>query len=383
VQHRRQGEPVLQLSSRPAGDNSKPHRQFGGGGSTSGEPYTELRRRLLAARQLTDIQRVEQLFNLPPLAALKPSELLAEMLRLCHRGQENNALFNCLFLNKLPRELRILLSEADKQALGARVDLFATHNSEQDHDVVAAVAAAPLLEPEGEDTTVAAVRPGTGRGQRCSGGDSVAAAGGARRSLDTVAAVAADSRCPTRCCTPGQAGNWVVLQPLLLWSQGQVMQGSLHLVGKLGSPGQLKAIAAGQLIHMLDQISNRVSLWTPVLPTASFHTALLCLPRDPSCLARRVSLFIAGETAWCSFDSRIRIFSWKFLLADVAFPILGVDFFRAHKLLIDPEGHALLDSTGRRFAGQLLRSPPMAAVVIGFVQPYKPMVESSSSAHNA
>jgi hypothetical protein len=59
-------------------------------------PYTELRRRLLAAHQLTDIQRVEQLFNLPPLAAQKPSELLAEMLQLCPRGQENNAFFNCL-----------------------------------------------------------------------------------------------------------------------------------------------------------------------------------------------------------------------------------------------------------------------------------------------
>jgi hypothetical protein len=40
-------------------------------------PYTELRRRLLAAHQLTDIQRVEELHNLPPLAAQKPSELLA------------------------------------------------------------------------------------------------------------------------------------------------------------------------------------------------------------------------------------------------------------------------------------------------------------------
>jgi hypothetical protein len=68
-------------------------------------PYTELRRCLLAAHQLTEIQRVEQLFNLPPLAAQKPSELLAEMLRLCPRGQENNACFNCSFLNKLPREL--------------------------------------------------------------------------------------------------------------------------------------------------------------------------------------------------------------------------------------------------------------------------------------
>jgi hypothetical protein len=72
-------------------------------------------------------------------------------------------------------------------------------------------------------------------------------------------------------------------------------------------------------------------------------------------------------------------FSWKFLLADVAFPILGVDFLRAHKLLIDPEGHALIDSTGRRLAGQLLRCPLTATVVVGFVQPHKPMAESSSS----
>jgi hypothetical protein len=95
-------------------------------------------------------------------------------------------------------------------------------------------------------------------------------------------------------------------------------------------------------------------------------------------LSRRVSLFLAGEIAGCSFDQD---FSWKFLLADVAFPILGVDFLRANELLIDPEGHALLD---RRLTGQLLCSPPTATVVIGFVQPYKPVAESSSlSAHTA
>ena len=68
-------------------------------------------------------------------------------------------------------------------------------------------------------------------------------------------------------------------------------------------------------------------------------------------------------------------FNWKFLLADVAFPILGVDFLRAHKLLIDPVDNALLDSTGRRLAGQLVRSPPTATVVVGFVQPHKPVAE--------
>jgi hypothetical protein len=126
----------------------------------------------LAAHQLTDIKRVEQLHNLPPLGSQKPLELLAEMLRLCPRGQENNAFFNCLFLNKLPRELHILLSEtdmADKQALGARADLFAAHNSKQAHDVVAAVAAVSLSDQEGGETTVAAVRPGGGGGQRGGG----------------------------------------------------------------------------------------------------------------------------------------------------------------------------------------------------------------------
>jgi len=78
-------------------------------------------------------------------------------------------------------------------------------------------------------------------------------------------------------------------------------------------------------------------------------------------------------------------FSWKFLLADVAFPILGVDFLRAHKLLIDPVDNALLDSTGRRLAGQLVRSPPTATVVVGFVQPHRPAAAGSSSpsAHTA
>ncbi len=66
---------------------------------------------------------------------------------------------------------------ADKQALGARADLFAAHNSKQAHDVVAAVA-----------------------GGRAVAAGSGVAAGSPRRSRDAVAvpAVAADSRPLTR-----------------------------------------------------------------------------------------------------------------------------------------------------------------------------------------
>jgi hypothetical protein len=85
------------------------------------------------------------------------------MMYLCPREQENNAFFNWPFLNKLPSELPILLSEvdmADKQATGAKTDCFAAHNCKLAHDVMAAVTATSLQEQEGEDTTVVAeVRP--------------------------------------------------------------------------------------------------------------------------------------------------------------------------------------------------------------------------------
>jgi hypothetical protein len=48
-----------------------------------------------------------------------------------------------LFLNKLPRELWLLLSEVDtndKQSIGARVDYFAAHNSKQCCQVAVATA---------------------------------------------------------------------------------------------------------------------------------------------------------------------------------------------------------------------------------------------------
>jgi hypothetical protein len=43
------------------------------------------------------------------------------MLRLCPRGQGNNDLFNYLYLNKLPRELQVLLSEVSMEDKQSRV----------------------------------------------------------------------------------------------------------------------------------------------------------------------------------------------------------------------------------------------------------------------
>jgi hypothetical protein len=58
----------------------------------------ELHCHLLAVHQQMDIQGVELLHQMLPLAPQTPSELFAEMLRLCPRVQENNAFLNFLFL---------------------------------------------------------------------------------------------------------------------------------------------------------------------------------------------------------------------------------------------------------------------------------------------
>jgi hypothetical protein len=51
--------------------------------------------------------------------------------------------------------------------------------------------------------------------------------------------------------------------------------------------------------------------------------------------------------------------------------------------LFDPEGHALLDSMGRRLASQARPIPLTATVVVGFVQPYEPAPATSPLARTA
>jgi hypothetical protein len=131
------------------------------GGVLPADPYTQLKARLLAAHQLTDYQRVEQIFQLPPLGAQKPSELLAEMLRLCPRGQENSLFFTYLFLHRLPRELRVLLTDvdhADRRLLSERADQLWAHYARRPHSTVACIDESSAEETEADGGAVAALR---------------------------------------------------------------------------------------------------------------------------------------------------------------------------------------------------------------------------------
>ena len=88
-------------------------------------PFTALKAALLASHHLTDYQKVELLLAMDSLGGRKPSELLADMLEMCPAGQEGNVFFVGLFLQRLPREIRVLLSHEDHsnlRVLAARAD---------------------------------------------------------------------------------------------------------------------------------------------------------------------------------------------------------------------------------------------------------------------
>ena len=80
-----------------------------------------------------------------PLGGRKPSELLADMWELCPANQHENIFFAMLFLQRLPRDIRVLLTHEDHGdlrrlaakadqlvAFGGRTDTVATATADTD-----------------------------------------------------------------------------------------------------------------------------------------------------------------------------------------------------------------------------------------------------------
>jgi len=123
------------------------------------QPYTLLKQALLASHLLTDFQRVEQLLAMEPLGDRKPSQLLAAMLEVCPRDEHGSKLFAALFLQRLPRELRVLLAQDDHRdlrQLAAKADQLQAFHKQQGHELAAVTG-------ESEDL-VAAIKKGKGGG---------------------------------------------------------------------------------------------------------------------------------------------------------------------------------------------------------------------------
>jgi hypothetical protein len=122
--------------------------------------YEALKQRLLFSHQMTGYQRAERLFAMPTLGTRKPSELMAEMLEICPRGKEKSGAVCLLFLQRLPREIRVLLAKVDHKdpkELAEQTDHYWGL-----HDSPATVAAVLPAADNSEDALVAAVRQSGG-----------------------------------------------------------------------------------------------------------------------------------------------------------------------------------------------------------------------------
>jgi hypothetical protein len=135
-------------------------------------PYTIIKQRLLGAHLMTDYQRAEKLYLSPAIGDRKPSEMMAAMLEMCPRGEEKTNLFACLFLQRLPREIRVLLSRVDHKDLKLLAEeadaLWSLHGQPAAIAAVPGTADVPVFQ---EDSTVAALHQGGGfHGKKRGGG---------------------------------------------------------------------------------------------------------------------------------------------------------------------------------------------------------------------
>jgi hypothetical protein len=117
-----------------------------------------------------------------PLGGKKPSKLLAAMQKL--RPAADDAFFAWAFLQRLPREIRVLLAlddHADMRAVAEKADDLVAIHQPKHHDVTVVAAAATTTQelPDGEEEdTVAATssRRGNKSGVGRSTGEAAAAA---------------------------------------------------------------------------------------------------------------------------------------------------------------------------------------------------------------
>jgi hypothetical protein len=202
-------------------------------------PYDDIKQRLVASHQLSDFQKAERLFQMPALGGRKPTELMAAMLETCPRGEEKTNLFACIFLQRLPREIRVLLAKADHKdpkTLATQADeLWALQDN--NGGGVAAVQENPeadFVPPFPEADSRRRTRP--------------------RRKNDTQAARTGGFQGFQK----GQAGRRPLHQALEVREGRLFLCAALQLAGKRGCQGQLNAVVPGEL-HLTDSITVQLT----------------------------------------------------------------------------------------------------------------------------
>jgi hypothetical protein len=141
-----------------------------------------------------------------------------------------------------------------------------------------------------------------------------------------------------------------------------------HCVSIVLTPTCLNAVAPGQLVHIVDQLTGRRFL----IDTGTSYS--IFPHRSMSPLSGPLLTRASGQQIPCwgervvQLDFHVCRFKWTFLLADVSFAIIGVVFLHSHKLLVDPAANRLVDtaslqslatdSVAAACAASTVQSPP-------------------------
>jgi hypothetical protein len=132
------------------------------------DSYSQLKAALVASHTMSDYQKVDKLMAMEPLGGRKPTELLAAMQKL--RPPQDEAFFAWAFIQRLPREVRVLLAQddtSDMRKLAEKADALVALHQPQHHDVTAVAAVGQTSENNSaadEETVAAATARGKGQG---------------------------------------------------------------------------------------------------------------------------------------------------------------------------------------------------------------------------
>jgi hypothetical protein len=127
---------------------------------------------------------------------------------------------------------------------------------------------------------------------------------------------------------PSHGSNWACAMP----TTGTTVR-TTRRTAALRLPERLNAVAAGMLVHVECQLTARRYL---VDTRATFSLVPHKSSKTPARQPRLISPNELPIKCWGEERRRLHIdgrqFEWEFLLGDVTFPMLGVDFLRAYRL---------------------------------------------------
>jgi hypothetical protein len=144
------------------------------------------------------------------------------------------------------------------------------------------------------------------------------------------------------------------------------VRAALQLAGKLRRRGQLNAVLPGELLHVTDtpaclQFLVDTGAAFSCIPRTSPLPGLEQLPRLKAAGGQSIQCFGKVAAEVCFGGHR---FKWTFLYAAVEEPLLGGDFLKHYKLVVDLSNKCLFDAVSRQrvVVGDLAEAGGLAAL---------------------